>query len=392
MSEKRGSRLLKIVDLYVGNLMLLAICILFFLKNTFPFTKNQNSSSNIENELHTQTLQSEKCLLLCFGAIGDLILLTQAAKASLNGKQIYLACSSSNIACAQLYQDFYAKIEPVNLRSLNSISKLCNEHSIDVIYDSTQWANIGPILSGIARLLNVKVTTIGFMTSSHLRNISYSKVVNHSPSLHEIGNFINLLLQDRAVRANSDLTEFLPTLCTQKKIKKTKKILFHMWPSGSRSYLKEWPQKYWSELAKYCLGHGYEIYLSGSPADFKRNQDLIEDSGLPLINIAGTYDLIGLKDFITRNVEFAISVNTGILHLVSSLEIPVIGLHGPTNPSRWGPLSRFSQSLLPRSGQFAYLNYGFEYPKEDAIAYSLDRLEVSQVIEAFEGIKNSQSI
>jgi len=65
----------------------------------------------------------------------------------------------------------------------------------------------------------------------------------------------------------------------------------------------------------------------------------------------------------------------------------VIGLHGGVNPERWGPLGSNAISLLPESGHFAYLHYGFEYPEDDAQAYSLDKLTVAQVIGAIETLR-----
>jgi heptosyltransferase-2 len=165
----------------------------------------------------------------------------------------------------------------------------------------------------------------------------------------------------------------------------THNVLFHMWPSGARAYLKEWPEAYWIELARYFDAKGYKVYLSGAPIDKPQNEAFICKAGVKgLVNIAGAYDLSELAAFVQHEIECAVSVNTGILHLVASLKVPLIGLHGPTNPLRWGPLGVNATALLPASGNFAYLNYGFEYPKDDATAYALDKLTVQQVIDAFE--------
>jgi heptosyltransferase III len=43
---------------------------------------------------------------------------------------------------------------------------------------------------------------------------------------------------------------------------------------------------------------------------------------------------------------------------------PIVALHGPTNPARWGPLSDNAEVLLPDSPDVAYLNLGFEYPED----------------------------
>jgi len=55
-------------------------------------------------------------------------------------------------------------------------------------------------------------------------------------------------------------------------------------------------------------------------------------------------------------------------------------------------LGSASISLLPQSGPSAYLNYGFEYPKSDAKAYSLDNLSVDQVVTALDGLRSRDNL
>ena len=383
MSENRGNNLLKLIDRYIGSALLLALAIALNTKRVIDRIVKKEPSSD------RQHLNTKNYLLVCFGAIGDLILLTQAAKTQLNGKKVFLACTPSNRACAELYKDFYAGIDAIDIRSLSSLLKVCKKYQIQAVFDSTQWANIGPILTAVARLCSVSLEATGFHTLSRLRNGAYNHTIEHSNQIHELGNFINLLSPHPCILTNTDIQQWIPSLYKRNTIKRTKKILFHLWPSGSRSYLKEWPKSYWVQLAQTLISEGYAIHLSGSPADAIRNEELILESGLPLINIAGKYSLSELRDFVTQNIDFAICVNTGILHFAASLGLPVIGLHGPTNPSRWGPLGSQSISLLPTSGLSSYLNYGFEYPKDDDIAYSLDKLSVSQVIEAIKNLADS---
>lgn len=389
MSKERGSSLLKNIDRYIGGILLLFLSLSLTIHKTLCSIANNLFSSN-ESKSSQGSPNTENCLLVCFGAIGDLILLTQAAKIQLQGKKVYLACTKSNKACAELYQDFYAGIEIIDIRSPIALLNVCKKHQIKLIFDSTQWANIGPILTGITRLLGGGIRTIGFHTASYLRNSTYTQVVEHSSKLHEIGNFFNLLAPKPLVSSNADIQILAPTLYEQKPLNHTKKILFHLWPSGTRSYLKEWPIANWLELAQHLSSQGYSIYLSGSPADALRNEQLITQSNLPLVNIAGKYDLLGLQKLIARDIEFAVCVNTGILHLAAIQGVPVIGLHGPTNPHRWGPLGSKSISLLPTSGLSAYLHYGFEYPRDNQTAYSLDKLTVSQVIDAINRLNHLQ--
>lgn len=378
MQEKRGSQLLRILDRYLGSLLLSVLDVLLYAKRIFS---------------HRQ--QAEPCafLVVCLGAIGDLILLTEAVKSQLQGKRVFLACSRANLACAQMYQGMYAGIDAIDIRSLLDVHRICERRDVDVIFDSTQWANIGPVQVGLACLLSRNLATFGFKTMSVLRNAAYSHVVPHSNKLHEVANFINLLSGRASVLPGQQLEPLLSAPYQKQAYRNTCKVLFHMWPSGARGYLKEWPEAYWVALVRYFESQGYRIYLSGSPADKPRNNAFISRAtSSALVNIAGAYDLTELSAFIANEVECVVSVNTGILHLVGSLGVPLVGLHGPTNPVRWGPLGCNAVSLVPESGNFAYLNYGFEYPTEDAEAYALDKLSVAQVIGAVEQLKSTATL
>lgn len=378
MQEKRGSKWLRLLDRYCGSLLL-------GLLSTFLWVKSLLASNSLR-------IEPRACLVICMGAIGDLILLTEAVRSQLQDKQVFLACSKSNLACASMYNDVYAGIDVIDIRSLLDVYRICKERGVGTVYDSTQWANIGPVQTGLARLLKRGLISVGFRTDSLLRNAVYSYLVSHSSAVHETANFMNLLAGRELVQTNTQLQAILSLPYQQSGHRYTHKVLFHIWPSGARAYLKEWPEIYWIELAGYFVCMGYRVYLSGAPVDKPRNDAFIRKAGLSdLVNIAGAYDLSALSVFVRDEIECAVSVNTGILHLVASLGVPIIGLHGPTNPVRWGPLGANAVALLPESGNFAYLNYGFEYPVDDADAYALDQLTVQQVIDAFEQFKRLKS-
>lgn len=372
MSERRGSKFNRFVDKYIGFIAMLPLLVLLKLKRIlFPLKFKDDDSY----------------LLVCFGAIGDLIILTQAARYQLAGKRVYLACSHLNLAAANLFKEFYADIKQVDLKDILSLHNIAREFEVGKIIDSTQWANIGPIQVAFAELLGGNLVTVGFMTNAFIRNNIYGQRVAHSEKIHELGNFVNLIAQRCKITSNDQLDSVVPELYSNSACRLTGNVLLHLWPSGNRSYLKAWPENYWIDLTKQLVRRGYKVYLSGSLFDKDKTEAFARKfESDKVINLAGFFDLAGLREFIHDQIEFAISVNTGILHLVASCGVPIVGLHGPTNPIRWGPLGCKSISLLPQSGHSAYLHYGFEYPDDDEEAYVLDRLSVTQVISAVDSL------
>lgn len=378
MQEKRGNKLYKQLDRWLGSALIFVLNIGLKLKRLFNH-KTRTSNGFI--------------LVVCFGAIGDLILLSEAVRANPSvRKMVYLACSKLNYEAAKCYNNLYADVAVVDLKNPFSLYKITQRYDVSTIFDSTQWANIGPMQVAFAELLAANVETIGFATESVIRNGAYCKVIPHLRGVHEVLNFTNLLLGKCVFNSNAEIPKLIPRFYQIRPMRTTHKVVFHMWPSGNRSYLKAWPEIYWQELVKYFVALGNLVYLSGAPGDHEQTKQFIKKLGADnAVNIAGRYSLSELSRFIENEIELVVSVNTGILHLAASTGVPVIGLHGPTNPVRWGPLGANSLALLPERGNFAYLNYGFEYPADDAEAYAMEYLTVQQVTSAFEQLKQKRS-
>ena len=82
-----------------------------------------------------------------------------------------------------------------------------------------------------------------------------------------------------------------------------------------------------------------------------------------------------------------VAVNTGTMHLAALLGKPLVALHGPTDPKRWGPIypghSNADNTIVlgpgPDEGG-AYLNLGFEY--SDNPTYLMDQISVEAVLAA----------
>ena len=139
-------------------------------------------------------------------------------------------------------------------------------------------------------------------------------------------------------------------------------VVFHLWPGGFRSELREWPQDRWRELAQIMAREGLTIVLTGGPGDRARTDAFIESCGADLaphmVSIAGEFKIPELVNVIA-DARCVVSVNTGVMHLAGGVGVPTIALNGPTNSLRWGPLGRdviCIDSELPGCG---FLDLGF---------------------------------
>jgi ADP-heptose:LPS heptosyltransferase len=105
-----------------------------------------------------------------------------------------------------------------------------------------------------------------------------------------------------------------------------------------------------------------------------------------LLSLAGKASLLDAAAYL-NSAAAVVSVNTGTMHLAALLGSPLVALHGPTNPDRWGPnypgSTRHHKTIILGPGMQeggAYLNLGFEY--SDNPIYLMDQISVEAVISA----------
>ncbi|MTJ91876.1 MAG: glycosyltransferase family 9 protein [Desulfovibrio sp.] len=333
---------------------------------------------------------------ICLGAIGDLLLLSAlvaALREHLPHAHFVLLTSRANAATVSLIPGI-DNCASFGVTEVAAMAAWLREQKLDVLIDSTQWARLGALLCNLS---NAR-TTVGFDTDGQHRAFGYSFAVKHRNDRHEVENFLELgrvlypgLLGVPGILLPQSPPDDLPAeLCAR--LEPTgdvgdalpRRVFLHMWPSGANAWLKEWPADHWDALARTLSEKGCEVYLTGAPADAPRNDAFLRAyPQCPAISLAGRISLPGLAWLFNRATA-VVSVNTGTMHLAAIAGAPTVGLHGPTNPLRWGPVGRHVRSLLPHKGPYAYLNLGFEYPLPHKLC--LDSLPVEDVEDALRSL------
>jgi len=346
----RGNTRLRFIDRVIGPFVIAIVAILARFRAAFSRPRELGGT-----------------LLVCFGAIGDSLLLSAVASRAEFERPLVLACTKENRLAATIFDGLYDSVHVVDLKRPWSLVSVAG--TVRTAVDSTQWANISAVQLGIAKLCRPRLVVRGFATPTRSRRLLYDTLIDHSSEVHEVTNFANLL-------AVQDLEpdDLAPAPSSNSS---AKQVVFHLWPSGVRSHLKEWP--YWGQLADRFSSAGYSLCLTGSPSDWEANDRFISTTAVPFTNLAGKMDLRELFEFLKADVSLCVSVNTGTLHLAALSGTRTIALNGPTDPARWGVVGRQNINLLPTSGNRAYLSYGFEYPDDDREAFALDRLDVDEV-------------
>jgi lipopolysaccharide heptosyltransferase III len=309
--------------------------------------------------------------------LGDMVLVTAVARdviAALPDSQVVIFTGPDNAEVARLL----AGVEVVALPAAKpwaAVPMLRAQH-LDALIDFGQWTR----LEAMYTALSGARWTAGFATAGYSRHHAYDDPVEHSDRVSELGNFRSLVARmgiepttDPSFEFSDD--ELAPPTSDPYAV-------FHLWPGGFRSELREWPAESWRELARRFADRGYTVVLSGGPGDVARTQQFIDSSGDlagQMVSIAGRYRIADVLQVLAR-AHCVVSVNTGLMHLAAALGVRTVALNGPTSAARWGPVGPnvvCVNSDLPRCG---FLNLGFEYEGErtDCMrGISVDRVAIA---------------
>ncbi len=107
--------------------------------------------------------------------------------------------------------------------------------------------------------------------------------------------------------------------------------------SGGRES-KQWHLDRFAEVARsLASSRRAGIMLTGSAGDRPMVDTVAAKlGGIPLLNVAGTLDLVDLGAVLAE-LDLFITSDTGPMHLASAVGTPVVALFGPADPRRYGP-------------------------------------------------------
>lgn len=319
--RERNNFLLKKLDYYIGIPILFILGILH---------SHKELPSTIPSRI----------LLVKTAGIGDtvqLIGIIQELKNQLPNCRIDVVATKSNYSMVKLIKE----VDNINLfdmmRPISSLKKIYFMGRYDLLFDFASWPRINAIISFFARA-NYK---IGFKRSHMHRHYVYDSVINHSDDVHELVNYRHQL-----VAAKLKVFDLIPRLYINGDSPlKGEYAVFHLCPGGAKKDLKMWPIGNWLELSKFVYGkYGWPIIFTGGKDDSSVIQEMMQDlseMGIKASNVAGRYKLDETAALLAHS-QVLVSVDTGIMHMGSALDIPMVALMGPTSPKRWGPLSQHS--------------------------------------------------
>jgi ADP-heptose:LPS heptosyltransferase len=298
--------------------------------------------------------------------IGDMVLLTAVIDdvlAAFPQADVVVVGSAENVGLI----DAGARVSVLELPAATpwKALPLLRRQRFDVLVDFGQWSR----LEGLYTALCGARWTAGFDTPGQRRHHGYDAPVAHRDDVPELENYRRLTATLGI--ASTAMPRFAPQGPTPL-ADLGPYVVFHLFPGGFRSELREWAPERWVALAAKVAELGCAVVLTGAPADAPRAQALAEQlraAGARVEDVAGRFKLRQTVD-VLAGAACVVSVNTGVMHIAAALGVPTVALNGPTSSLRWGPVGERVTNVdsdLPGCG---FLNLGFEYEgqREDCMA------------------------
>jgi ADP-heptose:LPS heptosyltransferase len=111
---------------------------------------------------------------------------------------------------------------------------------------------------------------------------------------------------------------------------------------------KRWPVAHWRALIAALPGESFVLFGTVGDALITAEVAAGQDASR-VTDLAGKTDLVGLAAAL-RSCRLLVTNDTGGMHLANALGVPLVGLFGPTNPIRTGPVFASPYRILQPTG------------------------------------------
>lgn len=138
-------------------------------------------------------------------------------------------------------------------------------------------------------------------------------------------------------------SRLLPALA--EKFKLSRQPMLAICPGAEFGPAKQWPIDYYADLAKQFVDKGWQVAIMGSPSDGETGEAIASRVGSgSIVNLCGKTSLEEAIDILSM-AEKVVSNDSGLMHIASALNRPLIALYGPTSADFTPPLCRDARIL-----------------------------------------------
>lgn len=116
------------------------------------------------------------------------------------------------------------------------------------------------------------------------------------------------------------------------------------WPS------KLWPEQDWRQLAKHISAQGMHMVMAWGNETERSRAERIAAGNASSHVLPARLDGLALAG-VVRQMQFAVGVDSGLMHLATALGVPGVWMFGPTDPGLTGPYG--ANQAIVRSASLA---------------------------------------
>jgi heptosyltransferase-1 len=144
---------------------------------------------------------------------------------------------------------------------------------------------------------------------------------------------------------------------------------------------KRWPVERYAVVAKELVHRGFRVLVNAGPGEEPLSDVIVKETGGAATPLNSSLEhLIAM----TRRVALVIAGDTGPLHMACALGKPVVGIYGPTDPSRNGPFgTRFKVLRHPDSRR--------DHTRHEQPEAGLLTIQTDEVLRAAEELLDSEA-
>jgi heptosyltransferase-3 len=320
--------------------------------------------------------------VMCSPALGDTLLFSgalQDLRSAYPEAHITHICMKQNLAAAEIIRGADARLL-IDLTKLLATIRSFRAQHFDVLLDFTSWQR----LTAFYTLHSGARYTVGFRTPGQNRSRGYDRTVLHRDDCHEVVNFRALLVGSGLNAGDSahNPAIVVKDVAEQPFPNEHDLVVLHLWASGQRSWLREWPEQRWLDLAQRLAAPGTFFVITGAPSDAARMEPFIarlRSAGLRAEGFVSPDGFRTLTHLLLRS-RLVVTVNTGVMHLAAIAGARVIAINGPNRNSRWGPIGPLAVGVEAPGEGCGYLHLGFNFDGQPTDC--MERTSVDQVCAA----------
>lgn len=323
--------------------------------------------------------------VMCSPALGDTLLFSAVLgdiRAAFPAAHIVHFCMKQNLAAAEVIPGADKRVL-ISLTKPVKTARRIRAEKIDVLLDFTSWQR----LTAFYTMLSRAKFTVGFSTAGQRRSRGYDRTVEHRADRHEMENFRALLrgsgLPIEAVHApRIDV----PPSAAMPFEQEQDIVALHLWASGQRSWLREWPEDRWTKLARRLAGPETLFLITGAASDQQRTAPFVASMKAAGLRCEAFVSPDGFRTLaqIFRRARLVVSVNTGVMHLAAIAGAPTVAINGPNRNGRWGPVGPRAIGVEAPGEGCGYLHLGFDFAGNATDC--MERTTVDQVFAAAEAL------